>query len=237
MRIMTWNIQDGGTASFKNPQIGNIQNILNVISDTNADVVVLQEFESEYAEYVVKNGLEKMSYTCTVCNDNEEATLRKRVLIASRLPFEECETPKSISPYSRRNWREIFIPSRKMKVLGIHVPLAETTVYGRKIDNRPEKKSFLEALKQKFIEYGKYEFPAVILGDFNLHENAVYKEYLTIFSQHLTEVTTKEATWGKNKFDYIYVNNKLLSLTDKSAQNKPHSTAFSDHKYLYIDIL
>lgn len=36
-------------------------------------------------------------------------------------------------------------------------------------------------MKVKFEEYSKYNIPAMVIGDFNLHEYAVFKEYLSIF--------------------------------------------------------
>ena len=56
----------------------------------------------------------------------------------------------------------------------------------------------------------------MVIGDFNLHEYAVFKEYLSIFDDLLTNVTTKEPTWGKYKLDYIYVNSEMKKLIHKS---------------------
>lgn len=237
MRIMTWNIQNCGTISFDNPNINNIQNILNAIKMVNSDIVIIQEYENEYHKNFVEEGLEKMSYSCTVCEDDADANLRKRVLVASKLPFVDCQRPIDIFKYSRRNWNEIFIPKYNLRVLGVDVPLAETKdVYGKKRDNRREKEQFLKALNKKFIEYNASNEPALILGDFNLLAEAVLKEYLDEFSSRMTEITTKDTTCGRHKFDYIFANNALLDLLDKNKTYAPNSTDFSDHKYLYIDI-
>lgn len=235
MRIITWNIQDCGTGNFKNLDVQNIQNILNTIEMENADIVIVQEYQNEYEKIFVKEGLEKMSYTCTVWMGDFDANLRKRVLIASKLSLEECKGFVDIQEYSKRNWNEIFVPQYNLNLLGVDVPLAETTDrYGKK--GITEKKQFLEALKQKFISYEKKENPSIILGDFNLHEKAVFKECLDEFSSILTEITTKDATKGNFKFDYIFANNALMPLVDESKIYVPHATCFSDHKYLYIDI-
>lgn len=245
MRILTWNIQNSGVIDFKNPQRENIKNILCQIEELQADVVALQEFQYEYYDEIVKNGLEKMDYTYTVYSDNKEKNLRNRVLIAvkSKYSFYPCEYPKDIRKYSRRNWNEIIIQDKKIQdkkiaILSIDVPLAETTdMHGEKKDNRTEKKQFLEALKVKFEEYSNYDIPAMILGDFNLHEKAVYKEYLAIFNTYLSEITTETATCQNYKFDYIFVNSKMKKIiVDESRSIEPHHTDFSDHKYLYVDI-
>ncbi len=237
MRIMTWNIQNCGTISLVNPSINNIQNILDTIKMVNSDIVIIQEYENKYHKIFVEEGLEKMSYSCTVCEDDADANLRKRILVASKLPFVDCERPKDILKYSRRNWNEIFIPKYNLRILGVDVPLAETTdMYGNKRDNKREKEQFLKVLKKKFIEYNASDEPALILGDFNLHSEAVFKEYLDEFSLRLTEITTKETTYGRHKFDYIFANSALLALLDKNKTYAPNPTTFSDHKYLYIDI-
>lgn len=233
MRIMTWNIQDCGTTSFDNPNINNIQNILNTIKAVNPDIVMIQEYENKYHKIFVEKGLEKIAYSCAVCEDAAYANLRKRVLVASKWPFVDCQRPTDILRYSWRNWNEVFVPKYNLRILGIDVPLAETT---DKKDNRREKKLFLEALKKKFSEYKDIDEPALILGDFNLHSEAVFKEYLFEFSDALVEITEKEPTWGRHKLDYIFANSALLILLDKSKRNHPISTAFSDHKYLYIDL-
>ena len=147
MRILTWNIQNSGTVNFNNPCIENISNILQEIEILNADIVVIQEFQYEYYDIIVRDGLEKMNYMCKVCEDDKEKTLRNRVLIASKYSFDECGYPKTISKYSRRNWNELIVREPKMVILGIDVPFAETTdMYGRKKNNRMEKKLFLKSI-------------------------------------------------------------------------------------------
>lgn len=237
---MTWNIQDGGTTSLQHPDIGNIQGILSVIRKEAPDVIVLQEYQSEYHDQLVTNGLEKMKYTCTVCQDAPDRTLRNRVLIGSKLPFEEMDRPADILAYSRRNWNEIKIPDYPLTILGVHVPLAQTTdLYGRKRDNTREKRIFLEALENKFREYQKCPTPAVILGDFNLHAETSYYDFLERFYSYLEEITTQDSTRGQYKLDYIFANDAFLHLPDQEKQKKkyaPISTTFSDHKYFCVDL-
>lgn len=237
MRVMTWNIQNGGTISFHHPDIANIQEILSVIRQEAPDVIVLQEYQSEYHEQLVTNGLEKMRYICTVCQDAPDRTLRNRVLIGSKLPFEEMDRPADILAYSRRNWNEIRIPDYPLTILGVDVPLAQTTGFnGCKKDNTREKRIFLKALENKFREYQTCTTPAVILGDFNLHAGASYHEFLERFPSYLKEITTQESTWGQYKLDYIFANDAFLHLLDQEKEYAPIATKFSDHKYLYVDL-
>ncbi len=237
MKIMTWNIQDGGTASFTNPDIENIKNILCVIKEENPDIIVIQEYESEYHNKLVGQGLEKMDYQWAVCGDDKDKSLRKRVLIASKLDFCEIDRPSDIFRYSRRNWNEILIPDYNLRILGVHVPVAETQdMYGNKKDNKREKKKFLEALKRKFIEYKNNVYPCIILGDFNLHSSAVYSEFLFSFNSLLIDITTDEATWGNRKLDYIFANDTFVKLLVDSKKISPKENLYSDHKYLCVDI-
>lgn len=237
MKIMTWNIQDGGVIDSFNPAISNIQHILDTIKEIAPDIIAIQEYESEYYKVLVEDGLEKMLYSCTVCEEYADRTLRKRVLIATNKPFEEISRPSDIFRYSRRNWNEIYIPCYELKVLGIDVPLAKTTTINGNIkNNEREKKTFLEALLKKFTEYKSSCKPAVILGDFNLHSEAVFREFLDKFSLCLNEITTQDTTWGRHKFDYIFVNDALLELWDKT-KYPPQQTSFSDHKYLYANFI
>ena len=233
MKLMTWNIKDGGALDFNVPKASNINNILKVIKEENPDIVVIQEYQSEFYEEFISNGLSKLSYLHTVCEEHLDKTLRKRVLIASKMSFQGVETPTSILDYSRRNWREIIVDNKLIRVLGVHVPLATAS----NKDNKREKRIFLEALKEKFIEFQKCEYPCMICGDFNLHSNAEYKEYLDIFSAYLTEVTTKEATHGRYKFDYIFVNDAFKKLINTKEIFNPHPTNFSDHSYLCVETI
>ena len=47
MKIMTWNIKDGGALSKNNPKVENINSIIKTIKDENPDVLVIQEYETQ----------------------------------------------------------------------------------------------------------------------------------------------------------------------------------------------
>ncbi len=237
MKFLTWNIQNGGVLEFNNPRVGNIENILNTIKQENPDVIIIQEYQSEFYNEFVRNGLTALSYMHTVCGDHPDKTLRNRVLIASKEPFQNIDTTENILDYSKRNWREIVVNDNSIHILGVHVPLATTSnLYNMKKDNKREKKIFLEALMEKFIEYKNSGVPCMICGDFNLHSNAIYKEYLDDFADCLTEITSKEATHGNYKFDYVFVNDAFKKLIKTEEVFVPHPTMFSDHSYLCVEI-
>jgi endonuclease/exonuclease/phosphatase family metal-dependent hydrolase len=234
---MTWNIQNGGTTSLTNPNRRNIDNILGEIKKVEPDIIVIQEYESEYHNELVKDGLEVKEYQCTVCKDDEDKSLRNRVLIASKLKFDEIDRPSDILKYSRRNWNEIFVPDYRLRILGVDVPLAETyDMNGNKRSNEREKKAFLKALERKFIEYKSSVNPCVVLGDFNLHSNAVFSEFLSSFNSLLSDITTDEATWQSKKLDYIFVNDAFAKLLVDTKKISPNDTPYSDHKHFFVDV-
>lgn len=238
MKFMTWNIKDGGALDLKNPQRSNIGNILEVIKTEKPDVAILQEYQSEFYFEMIMDGLNRLSYTCSVCTDHPDRTLRKRVLIASKIPFHDVEPPADLLDYSRRNWREIVLnpESAPIHILGVHVPSATTTDYsGKIIPNSREKRLFLKVLKHKFVEFAASNVPCLVCGDFNLHSNAEYSQYLEEFSDYLTDITSKDATYGGFKLDYIFANNPLKELVKPNAGATPHATNFSDHKYLCVE--
>lgn len=236
MKIMTWNIQDGGIRDRDKPVLINIQNILDTIEHEQPDILIIQEFKYSCNLILVEQGLKKIGYPYCIYDEVlEKNTERYGVLIASKIKFESIEKSQNIKKYSWRNWNEILVPIYNLHILGVHVPLAETnTIYNTKIPNKREKKLFLDELNMKFMEYEKSDNPSLILGDFNLHETAEFKEYIDKFSYYLTEVTTKDATHRKSKFDYIFGNKEIVNKLQ--GKNKPIWTEYSDHAYLLIDI-
>lgn len=134
MRILLWNIQDGGVLSLNHPDRSNLQNILTVIRDLVPDLTVLPEYETEYRRIFLDEGLIPLGYTCAVCEDAPDATLRKRTLLAAKRPFTTLPRPMEILRYSWRNWIEAAFPESGLRLLGIHVPLAQTS--GRFGDSR-----------------------------------------------------------------------------------------------------
>ncbi len=235
MKIMTWNIQNGGIINRCNPDLSNIKNILNVVEVENPDILIVQEFQYEYKKYLIDEGLKELGYSFFHYDKIlEEYTLRSGVMISSKFKYISIEKPQDIYKYDWRNWNEVLIPDYNLKILGIHVPLVETTSMNGDIkNNRIQKEAFLDELNKKFKEYKHHDTPSLILGDFNLHEQTEYKEYLKYFSEYLTETTTKEPTWKNFKLDYIFGNSEIVN----NLQEKHNVwTAYSDHAYLFITI-
>lgn len=244
MKLMTWNIQCGGVLDLTKPDKKNINDIIETIQDECSDVLVIQEYQTEYREQLVKNGLEKIGYKFfAVCKDCPDRTQRNRVLIASKHQLTKLDINPKIDNYDRRNWNEVEVtikPNKRMiRILGVHVPLAQTKdKTGRIINRRLKKKKYLDQLLEKFKEYKDSPFPAVILGDFNLYKFAEFPEYLDYFSKELEELTAEDVpTWGSNKLDYIFANTKFLEMMKVESGNiEPKNTAYSDHKYFCVEL-
>ena len=233
---MTWNIQDGGILDRDNPVLINLQNILDTIEHEQPDILIIQEFKYSYNQILVENGLKKIGYLFCIYDEVlEEYTERYGVLIASKINCEPIEKSQNIKKYSWRNWNEVLVPIYNLHILGVHVPLAVTsTIANKKKQNTREKRLFLDELNVKFKEYEKNDTPSLILGDFNLHEKAKFKESIDKFSSNLTEVTTKDATHREYKFDYIFGNKEIVNKLQ--GKYEPVWTEYSDHAYLLIDI-
>ncbi|MFX0547774.1 hypothetical protein ACOAKC_00415 [Hathewaya histolytica] len=68
--------------------------------------------------------------------------MRYGVLIASKFKCVSIEKPQNILKYSWRNWNEILITEYNLKILGIDVPLVETTDMNGNKKIIGEKKSY-----------------------------------------------------------------------------------------------
>lgn len=248
MRVITWNIQNGGAGEKWTPAYTgspkNIPGILKRIEQESADILVLQEYHSQYRSQLWERGLKPMGYKYSVWQGNPDCDGRKRVLIASKLPFEDCGRP-NLSDYLQSRWAEIFIPSKNIHILGIHAP---------------DGNAFLEEVKKYAISHKGEK--VIILGDFNVttndqrieeagrgklpHSNEIlkrYKWYETMIAEP-GEVGYTDAV-DKNTITYFpartTVDHVLLSppLKDKCKKAKVFSQSaleLSDHAAIIVEI-
>ena len=253
MKIMTWNIQNGGaiwhSKGDKSPCLSNIQNILNVINKNKPDILVLQEFQYQYWEELVEHGLKKIGYTYfKYRKDLEDYTARNGVMICTKY-LKMCLTdkPKNIDKYSSRNWLEVNFLSIDLKMLAIDIPLLERPNiftkrdYIRKIGGEEydcdKREKFLKALKDKFDEFRELKKPAVILGDFNLYDSlqCSYNEYMIEYKKTLNSMVDV-ITYGDHQNDYIFGNmsfkNSFKAVTLEEEEDK--SIKYSDHKAVLV---
>ena len=234
-RGMIWNIDNGGTLDLLTPNIGNISNVVNTIHEVNPDFAVLPEYMIRYSNNLITNGLRQIGFDHFCVNkNNQDKDLRKRVLIASKYEITDISDEGNINSYDLRNWREVQINDLNIHLLAVDVPLAETKdLQGNKKNNRHNKKIFLDAMLLKAQENKYKEISFAMLGDFNLHPDAVFPEYLEKFNNELQEITDGNATWNDKKLDYIFVNDCFIKKI--TTVSSPKSTAYSDHCYIYFD--
>ena len=258
MKIMSWNIQNGGAINnimgAEKPIPSNITNILDIINEETPDVLVLQEFEYQYWSQLIENGLKRQGFRNFVYYSDylEGHTAANGVLICSRGEKpNERERPSDIWKYTFRNWCEIDISDIGLRLLAVDVPLPKklngATNCERedilKIDGElyvcSQRKDFLKALKKKFFEYSSLQTPAIILGDFNLYitedgRKSTFHQYLEQFCGILTSLVTG-ITFGNQQNDFIFGNEAFTQLGYK--EGAPKETKFSDHNYVVVETL
>lgn len=246
MKIMSWNIKNGGAVfhckdrDYK-PIPSNINNILATIRKENPDILVLQEFQYQYWDRLIENGLKKDGYRNFLFYEdylNEEHDGANGVLLCNKLgQWNMLPRPADIYEYTYRNWCEVELPDKNLRLLAVDVPLEEEFHGVKDIKKR---KAFLEdGLKRRFLEYRDMETPAVILGDFNLFitedgETSTLSEYLSFFEDTLVSLV-KGTTWGNHQNDYIFGNAAFVNLV-QSGHEEPVRTSYSDHNYLIVEI-
>ncbi|MFS0782710.1 endonuclease/exonuclease/phosphatase family protein [Bacillus sp. 1P06AnD] len=147
MRILTWNIQNGGLhASF--------ESIINHLMQHKADMVVLTEFWDNPKGAAIKKGLFAMGYTFQ--NTHVSPYKMDCVFIASKIDFYDVTDTKHPNiPYER--WVELYIPEKELYVLGVHIPNYLTRVQDR------------DCFCENLVLYAKShkEDQCVIIGDYN----------------------------------------------------------------------
>lgn len=249
MKIMSWNIQNGGAVFSKKdeeqgkgkPIPSNIDNILDTIRKENPDILILQEFQYQYKDRLIENGLKKDGYQDFRYYEeylNKEHDGANGVLICNKIgQWKELPKPVDIYKYTYRNWCEVELTDNNLRLLAVDVPLVEKR---DGVEDIRKRKAFLEdGLKHKFLEYRNMEGPAVILGDFNLFimadgETSTFSEYLTFFENTLVSLV-KGITWGNHQNDYIFGNAAFVNMV-QPGHEKPVQTSYSDHNYLIVEI-
>ncbi len=238
MKIMSWNIQNGGAQNnvmdkFNYPIIGNIDNVLSVIEEQSPDVLSLQEFQYQYWNELVENesnGLKKQGYNYFEYRSVlEERTARNGVLICTKnLKMELENDPRDIDDYSKRNWVEVYLPEVDILILSVDVPLI-----GKDNDSR-EREKYLKALKRRFLSYSKMTNPATIIGDFNLFDspNCSFWEYMVEYKRILFSLGDI-ITFGDHQNDYIFGNKEFNNRFIMIEEGNNDSTTCSDHKAVF----
>lgn len=241
MKIMTWNIQDGGVRNRSKPDMANLQSILSIIKNENPDIIAIQEFKYMYWNELAEgeNGLKNIGFKHFFFDKVlTEYKGRYGVIICSKLIGNMVvDKPKDICKYSYRNWCEVRFSQPMLRILTVDVPLNQN--YNGKIDSRERKKFLEKGLKPIFFEYQGLSTPAIVLGDFNLcikkyGYKSSFSEYLKLFEEKMNNLV-KGISFGKQQNDYIFGNDSFTKLV-KPKYKEPISQNCSDHNYLIVEI-
>lgn len=108
MRVTTWNIRAGGGKR--------IERIAQVLSEANADVIVLTEYRPKPGQRLLKL-LEEFSYHV---ESGVPVGHQNCVCILSRYPMVPVKV--ALLPTSHHRWVSVHIPFLDLLVLGAHVP-------------------------------------------------------------------------------------------------------------------
>lgn len=149
MRIMSWNIRDGGAC-------GKIEEVLESISKHNPDVLVLTEYVSNRRELLEANLRELGFFNIFV---SDPPRMAHGVLVASKLRCKDIvydyEPPKQ-----EYRWKEVFFPDFDFRLLAVSVP--EAGEPGRELTRR----HFLHKLSEYCDFRRLVNDRVVITGDF-----------------------------------------------------------------------
>jgi len=149
MRIMSWNIRDGGSC-------GKIEEALDSIGKHNPDVVVLTDYVSNHRQ-LLEIRLRELGFTNLFIT--EPPGLAQGVLVASKLRCKDIvydyEPPKQ-----DYRWKEVLFPDHDFRLLAVSVP--DPGDPGREITRR----QFIQKLSEYCDFRRSVNDRVVITGDF-----------------------------------------------------------------------
>lgn len=234
MKILTWNIRQGGSFSRLGP-------IIRALVKHDPDVIVLTEYwEGEKGERI-KNGLLLQGYPHLLSSKPVERT--NGILIASKEPVTPYPAYEDVP---KERWIEICIKAFELNVLAIHVPSISSNIHS--------KENFWKQVKQ----YAKYKLDTrtVIVGDFNtgLSNDAqgtpfICSEYMQdildygwIDSWRYTHGLFNQYSWFSNKgngfrLDHILISPSLKDgLLESYLSHRERLDKISDHSILVTEL-
>ncbi|MFS0782711.1 endonuclease/exonuclease/phosphatase family protein [Bacillus sp. 1P06AnD] len=236
MKLVTWNIKQGGTGS-------RFDSIISHLLEHGADLIILTEFWVGDEGDHIKKGLYDAGY---IYQDIHTAPFKMDcVFAASKIPFQDVTDMNEYAvPYER--WVDLYFPEKDLQVLGIHIP------------NTMIKLQDKEVFWQELIEYARKhkDGRCVIIGDYNTglpEDTAGLKieclEYLKelnamgwIDSWRYTHKDGKQVSWhsysGQDwRIDHAYISPSLSSqLVQCHYSHQERIDQSSDHSALVIEL-
>jgi exonuclease III len=235
MKIMEWNIQQGGAARRR-------EALLEVISKAEPDILALTEYQRK-SDILLGDELEKAGYSRIFSTDAPVGM--NTVAIYSRalcIPQTAAEVPDGLE----HRWREMHIPSADFHLLVVHVPTADARLN--------TKRRFWNSL----LSYGRSESNgrAMIIGDLNtgLPSDAQGTPFaLGECMQELIDMgwtdlwrekhpDHQEFTWYSHagngfRIDHALATSEVVDLvTDVRFDHEARSSGASDHSALLVEL-
>ncbi|WP_042349301.1 endonuclease/exonuclease/phosphatase family protein [Bacillus massiliigorillae] len=236
MKILSWNIRQGGTNGRYKP-------ISTTLVEYNADVIVLSEFwEGEKGDFIKKQ-LTEAGYIYQVTH---QAPFKvNSVFVASKIACEDITNMDEYAvPYER--WTEFYFPESDFTLLGVHIPNHNCKLHDK------------EVFWEEMNTYAKNNLQknGLIIGDFNtvLQEDSQDKPLsCTKYLSQLADTGWMDCWRFKHEnateFSYFNTEGKGFRLDDAfitpSLQNKVVSCELShkereeklsDHSILLVEL-
>ncbi|WP_174727244.1 endonuclease/exonuclease/phosphatase family protein [Mesobacillus harenae] len=235
MKLLTWNIRQGGSAK-------RLPNITKALLQNSPDIMVVTEFWKGEKGHTLQSNLKDAGYIYQVTSQTESK--ENGILIVSKTPLEKKEPFTFKVPVER--WLEVNVPEFNFDILGVHIPTNNSSLH--------DKKSYWNELKQ----YGSENLNSrcVIIGDYNtgleedaegapLHCRNDMKELLDlgwVDCWRYTHGAFKQYSWFSNvgngfRIDHAFVSPSLKeNILEAYFSHKERIETVSDHSILVTEL-
>lgn len=234
MRILSWNIKQGG--SFRR-----LEGIVSCIKEQDPDVVILSEFRSNVFASELKKVLLKQGFVSSLNTSVDDKT--NSLLVLSKHLIQRSLSDISLNCPQR--WLEFSLDGKDMLFLAVHIP-GSGDKWGK------------EDFWKKLIIFAKQNLntKAVIIGDFNTGlsidtegESFKFGDYFKSLSElgwedcwRLLNGDTREYSWYSSKgngfrIDHCFITSNLKGNIKRAYySHKDRMNAHSDHSPLIVDL-
>ena len=229
MKILTWNIRQGGSKQRLAP-------IINTLISHNPDVLVLTEFWDGRKGDFIGGHLRDAGWEHQLTSNPSPRT--NGLFIASKWGISPCK--QSVVPTEGHRWMEFDVNG--LRILAVHIPLGPTKpLFWDKIVERAEQ-----------LVAG----PALIIGDFNtgLPEDAQGAPFKCVESMQqvldmgwydawrLANGSEQEFSWYSSAENGFRIDHAFVSAASKDRvrhcaySHQERRLGYSDHSALMIDL-
>jgi len=254
MRVLNWNIQQGGGAR--------IQEICRHIADIAPDLLILSEFQTRN-EPALRAALEAMGLSFVATS--HPAPSRNGLLVASKWPLVNPPFP-SAPEFDQERWLALRITELDLDVLAVHIPGAPDNKFedGYGISGAKRKELMWERILAYAAEHRDQR--AMVAGDFNTglridaegtmfkkshymqslidsgfidtwrHQHPQVRGY-TWYTKRKDKQTGQSADLNGFRLDYLFVSPPLRhAISETAILHAPRKVAASDHASVVLEI-